>query len=239
MARRLADPVSERLNETKRALILSQVSGGVGHEFNNILTRVICLAEDIQDEPDLRIVHARAEALIETAERGAEIVRRLMTYASNTLVVVKPVDIGQAVAEWGDDQAAEDLTVAADGGGATAMVDPLLLGPVLDELLKNARQAGATRIEVACTSEPDDRTSMVVFKDNGSGMDAATASRATEPFFTTRTAGEGVGLGLSIVKGALNQWGGRMQLMSQPGKGTEVRLVLSTPGALPPRSSSG
>ena len=120
---------------------------------------------------------------------------------------------------------------------ATAMIDPVLLGPVLDELLKNARQAGAARIEVACISAPDHRTPMVVFTDDGSGMDAATAAQAAEPFFTTRAIDQGVGLGLSMVKGALNQRGGQVRLVSQPGKGTEVRLMLSTSGALPPRGT--
>ena len=238
MARRLADPVGVRRSEANRALLLSQASGEIGHAFNNILTRVICLAEDIQDEPDPQVVRAHAETLIVTAERGAQIVRCHMTCAGNTSVEVKPVDLGQALAEWSNDQTAEDLTVRIEGGDATAMVDPVLLGPVLDELLKNARQAGAARIEVACISEPDHRAPIVVFADDGPGMDAVTAARATEPFFTTR-AGQGVGLGLSMVKSALNQWGGRMQLVSRTGRGAEVRLLLSAPGASPAAGSTG
>lgn len=71
-----ARAVEAQLTEARGVLLVSQVDGGVGHEFNNLLSRVICLAEEIQEEPDLQVIHAYAETLIVTAERGAEIVRR-------------------------------------------------------------------------------------------------------------------------------------------------------------------
>ena len=223
-----ARAVQAKLDEAKRNLLLSQVSGGIGHEFNNLLSRVICLAEDIQGERDPAAVRQRAETLIETAERGAQVVRRLMTYAGGALIDVRSVSIALALAEWGDGRNAEDLAVDIDGCTAIVTVDPALFRAVLDELLANARQDGASRIEVSCEKTSDGGALDVIIADDGPGMDAATAARATEPFFTTRPVGAGVGLGLSMVKGALDQWGGRLHIASQVGKGTTIRLTLPT-----------
>ncbi|MGZ9098614.1 MAG: hypothetical protein ACXW3O_02820 [Brevundimonas sp.] len=84
-----ARAVEARFDEARRELLASEVDGGVAHEFNNLLSRVICLAEEIQDEADLRVVHERAETLIVTAERGAEIVRRHMACGGTAAAEVR------------------------------------------------------------------------------------------------------------------------------------------------------
>lgn len=220
-----------RLDEAKRALLLSSVSGGIGHEFNNLLSRVICLAEEIQDETDLQAISNAAESLIVTAEQGAVVVRRLMTYAGSTLTDVQAVDLRAALEAWRDACPDDDLTVDLPDPSATILTDPVLLRASLDELRKNARQAGATRVAVSCKIEPGEPIAVIV-SDNGSGMDAMTVARAADPFFTTRAVGEGVGLGLSMVKGMLRQSGGKLQIVSQPGKGATVTLFLPAPRRL-------
>lgn len=76
-----AGAVEARLSEDLRAPLAPQADGGAGHDFNNLLSRVISLAEEIQDQSDLQVIHGHAETLIVTAERGAEIVRRHMAGA--------------------------------------------------------------------------------------------------------------------------------------------------------------
>jgi signal transduction histidine kinase len=220
-----------KLDEAKRALLLAEVSGGIGHEFNNLLSRVMGLAEDIQDESGPGAVHSLAETVIETAERGAQVVRRLMTYAGSVPPDVQLVDLKMLATFWRTEQPADDLVFDTADCTAEVLVDPALLKACLEELLKNARQAGASEIRIDCRPEAAGQMTALVVADDGAGMDATTLARATEPFFTTRAVGEGVGLGLSMVKGALDQWGGRLRLVSELGKGTTVTLLLPTPGA--------
>lgn len=225
--------VEAKLAEAKRALLLCQASGAAGHEFNNLLSRVICLAEEIQEESDAREVYKYAERLILTAEQGAGVVRQLMTYAGGSALDVQAVDLDQALVSWRAGAITDGLVLDVGSCMATVLIDPVLLRASLDELLSNARQAGATRIAVVCAQDPIDLTTVVDVVDDGVGMDALTVSRATEPFFTTHPAGSRVGLGLSVVKGALDQWGGGLELVSQLGKGTTVKMRLPPPRATP------
>lgn len=220
-----------KLEEARRALLLTEVSGGMGHEFNNLLSRVMGLAEDIQDESQPGRVHDLAETLIETAERGAQVVRRLMTYSGSVSPDLRPVDLGELATSWRSDQQDRDLSLEPADCAAQVLVDPSLLRACLGELVANARQAGASRITVGCARASDEQMLALSVADDGAGMDAATLARATQPFFTTRAVGGGVGLGLSMVKGALNQWGGRLKIVSEPGKGTTVTLLLPTLGS--------
>lgn len=84
----------------------------IGHEFNNLLGRVICLAEEIQDEKDPQQIHERAEALIETAERGADILRRLLTTIGGLLAEARG-DIALPFGQRRAAIAADDLTPGA------------------------------------------------------------------------------------------------------------------------------
>lgn len=83
-----------QLNEVRRALLAPQVAGGVQHELNNLLARVICIAENIQDETDLGLIHEHAESLIVAAARGAELMRRYMASAANGATDAPAVDMG-------------------------------------------------------------------------------------------------------------------------------------------------
>jgi signal transduction histidine kinase len=220
-----------KLHDTKRALLLREVSGGIGHEFNNLLSRVMGVAEDIQEEVGAGPVHGLAETLIETAERGAQVVRRLMTYAGSVAPDLRPVDLEVVLAAWLAAQDRPEVVLATGDCNAQVLLDPALLKVCLDELLKNARQAGAMAVRVGCSWDRGEHILALSVADDGGGMDGDSLGRATQPFFTTRSVGEGVGLGLSMVKGALNQWGGRLRIVSEPGKGTTVTLLLPTLGS--------
>lgn len=220
-----------KLEEAKRALLLAEVAGGIGHEFNNLLARVMGIAEDIQDDAGPGRISGLAETLIETAERGAQVVRRLMTYAGSVAPSLELVDPAALLRSWRGETGGGDVSLEADAAAPAVLVDPALLRACLDELLKNARQAASTAVAVGCRWEPSEQVLKLWVADNGSGMDATTRGRATQPFFTTRAVGEGVGLGLSMVTGALGQWGGRLTVASEPGKGTTVTLLLPTLGS--------
>lgn len=225
-----ARTLQAKLVEARRTAFLAQFAGGAWHEFNNLLARVICLAEEIQQDCETPQVHDRAETLIVTAERGAEVVRRMMRHAAAPMADLQAVNLGQHLEAWRAGAAADGLEIDLDGSAPVAIADPLLLEACLDELLKNAKQAGATRIVIVCQGEAGDFPVSLAFGDNGTGMEDSIASRAVTPFFTTHA--ESLGLGLSLVQGAVIQWGGKLVLVSQPGKGTTAKLFLPALGPL-------
>ena len=93
------------------------------------------------------------------------------------------------------------------------------------DIARNSLEAGATKLTLNVTERPEEDVLEIVVRDNGRGMDSQALSRATDPFYTTRTTRR-VGLGLSLLKAACERCGGVFTVRSEPGKGTSVRCTL-------------
>ncbi|WP_137179589.1 hybrid sensor histidine kinase/response regulator [Roseomonas sp. AR75] len=238
------------LHEAQKMDTLGQLTGGVAHDFNNLLMAVL---------GNLGIARRRAEvtapellrqldSAVQAAERGATLTQRLLAFARRQDLKPMPVDLqdllmgveallrrsaGPLVALELD--APEDLP--------PALVDPHALELALVNLAVNARDAmpegGKVRIRLALVDGPAPgrlpagRWLTVAVSDTGSGMDEATLARAVEPFFTTKAAGQGTGLGLSMVHGLAAQSGGALVLDSAPGHGTTATLWLPATSRVP------
>lgn len=92
------------------------------------------------------------------------------------------------------------------------------------DVLQNAREAGATRVELVIEEDPDQDRLVIEVRDNGKGMDRETVRKVLDPFFTTRKTRR-VGLGLPLFARAAEQCGGGLEIDSEPGRGTTVRAV--------------
>jgi signal transduction histidine kinase len=126
---------------------------------------------------------------------------------------------------------AKTFTVEAPAGLPPISSDPLALEQILVNLLINATQAldkeeSRVTLKVALGETRDERF-IIEVSDNGCGMDAATRRKIFDPFFTTKPAGAGTGLGLSIVHRLVEELGGRIEVVSEPGQGTTFRLFFS------------
>jgi signal transduction histidine kinase len=126
---------------------------------------------------------------------------------------------------------AKTFTVEVPAGLPPISSDPLALEQILVNLLINAAQAldkeeSWITLKVAVGEAREERFIMEV-SDNGCGMDAATRRKIFDPFFTTKPAGAGTGLGLSIVHRLVEELGGRIEVVSEPGQGTTFRLFFS------------
>lgn len=230
---RLEDVTEERqrraqLAEAKRRALIAEVAGGVGHQFNNLLARLICQAESIQDATTSDELHAMAEQIITTAEAGAETLRRLMTYAGGAVVDCRDVELTPLVEAW-KSGLESPLIIDAGGMGGAVVADHDLLRASFDELHANAVQASATALHLRCAGAGADRVVLEII-DDGVGMTPEDCARAADPFFTRKRVGDGAGLGLSMVQGAMRQCGGSLEIVSHPGKGTTVRLMLARGG---------
>ncbi len=235
-----------RLAQSEKLQALGGLAGGIAHDFNNILQAVAGAAVLIQQHSDDQTkVNRLAQSTISAAERGASIARRLLAFARSDELRVEPVataevldgvcdvlthTLGSAIAVRTQFAAALPNLLADRGQLETALVN-------LGTNARDAMPRGGT-LTLSAASEwvlPGTAHAaglaagpyvLISVTDTGSGMDAATLSRAIEPFFTTKPPGQGTGLGLALVKGFAEQSGGGMTIESAPGVGTTVRLWL-------------
>ncbi len=239
---------------------LGQLTGGLAHDFNNLLTVVIgnlsLLVEQRRDIPETQEL---AEPALMAARRGAELIRRLLSFARQQPLKAVAVDADQALADVARmvrGSMPETLQIEAQCGVQPlwTWVDPSELETALLNLLINARDATAGTGKVTLHVEeevllPDaagarqlapGRYVRIDVTDTGCGMDEATLSRLFEPFFTTKPAGAGTGLGLAMVYGFVHQSGGAIDVQSKPGHGATFSLWLpathvpAEPAAEPP-----
>jgi signal transduction histidine kinase/CheY-like chemotaxis protein len=226
----------------QRMTALGELAGGIAHDFNNTLQAVAGNAERIKRRPnDTAEVRRLAHMVLEAAERGSAISRRLLAFARRDALSPEPVDPVEMLTDMREllrRTLGSSITVhaVAAPGLPWFLADRRQLETVLMNLASNARDAlpNGGDVTLSAVSEiitSDDQLAhggyiRLSVADNGTGMDPDTLDRAAEPFFTTKPQGKGTGLGLSMAKGFAEQSGGRMAIVSAPDRGTEVTLWL-------------
>lgn len=226
--------MDDRLVEAMRLVLMGQIAGGVSHDLNNVFGKIIGLAEMTQDQlADRPEARAELETLITVAEQGAQLVGRLETGCGRE--VAEPQAFDLAILVHAACVAGEARhpglypRVGAPAEPCRVVADPALARVALDAVLDNAARWGARRIEVSCRIIPASggkAAAEVTVRDDGDGMAPEVRERAFDPFFTTRSAGGGQGVGLSLARLAMDACGGRIEADSVHGEGTTVRLLL-------------
>ncbi len=234
------------LIQAQKMEAIGQLTGGLAHDFNNLLTVIIGNLAALQDQrPDDALVNEFIEPALQSARRGAQLIKRLLTFSRQQPLAPQTTEIGRLVTDLARlvrRSLPESITISTDLGGNSlhALVDPAQLESALLNFALNARDAMpaggylhmATRTTELADTEAKGfdvapgRYAVIEVSDNGCGMDAATLSRVYEPFFTTKRFGLGSGLGLSMAYGFARQSGGGICIQSQPGQGTTVIMVL-------------
>jgi signal transduction histidine kinase len=226
---------------------LGQLTGGVAHDFGNILQLLTNELELIRRRTPDEFSRLRAECALRATARGTKLTRQLLTFAKRQPLQFDTVDLNARVAD------VVEMTRGSLGGTTIELALAPDLWPVVTDaneldsailnLIVNARDAmtdgGVLRIATSNTQstrddgQPGDFV-RIDFIDTGHGMTAEVLARAWEPFFTTKPAGKGTGLGLATVYGFVRQSGGNARLESTPGTGTTVSLLLpkGAPSAL-------
>jgi two-component system NtrC family sensor kinase len=233
----------QALLRAQRLEAVGQLTGGVAHDFNNLLTVIIGSVELLERRPDdVATVRRLARNIKSASERGAEITAKLLAFSRQQRIDPRTADVNaslrafepllrQAVNERVTitfDLAASVFPVSLDPGQFEAAVLNLV-GNARDAMPQGGRITIATRNAVIDGASPDLRQGpavRVIVRDDGAGMDAETAAKAIEPFFTTKGVGRGTGLGLSQVYGFAKQSGGDLRIETAPGCGASIELVL-------------
>lgn len=225
------------LRQTQKMEVLGQLTGGVAHDFNNLLAIILGNLELLRKgNTDAQRARQLIEVAIQGVQRGSMLTQRMLAFARRQTLAPEPVDVIALINGMVDLLQRSlgpqyELQLPQADLVAVANVDENQLEMALLNLIVNARDAmpegGLIKVIVETLgTDPSSRQIAVKVVDHGSGMDAETLARATDPFFTTKGPTKGTGLGLSMVHGFAAQSGGRLHLSSTPGEGTEATILL-------------
>lgn len=242
------DMLEDRLRQSQKMEALGQLTGGLAHDFNNMLAIIIgnlSLLKRRLERGD-RAVERYAEQALKGADRAATLTHRLLAFARKQPLAPEAIACNRLIAAMSDllrrslGESIRIETVAAPDLWTT-QADANQLENAILNLAVNARDAmpkgGRLIIETdnvhldeAYAAQnpgvPAGPYVLVALTDTGSGMPPEVAAKAFDPFFTTKPVGQGTGLGLSQVYGFVRQSGGHVAIYSEPDRGTTVRLYL-------------
>lgn len=234
------------LAQAQKMEAIGQLTGGLAHDFNNMLTVLMGNLEG------LREVLGNHPAVTEfvdpargAAQAGAELIKRLLTFSRQQPIAPVAVEVGALVQRLSrlircSLPSTISILTPAPEGWLVALADPHQLESALLNLALNARDAmpNGGELHIVCSQEalagaeavelelaPGPYVQIAV-SDNGTGMDGATLAHMFEPFFTTKTFGCGSGLGLPMVYGFVKQSAGSVRIRSRQAVGTTVALLL-------------
>lgn len=247
--------MEKQLAQAQKMEAVGQLTGGVAHDFNNRLTTILGSLELLQRQlPDRADSQRLINMAIRAVEGGASLTRQLLTYSRRQVLESRVLNVTGSIHEMVPlfrQTLGEDIEVQFVQHDRAWLIktDPGLLENALLNLALNARDAMPdggkliieTRNVVLEGNYLQDHVYahagehvLVTVSDSGTGIPRAVLSRVLEPFFTTKEPGRGTGLGLSMVYGFMRQSGGHMDVYSEEGHGTSVKLYFPRyAGAVP------
>jgi len=246
----------QQLAHSRRLEAIGQLAGGLAHDLNNALAPILTHANvAMEDVPAGSDLHQDLAEVVESAQRARGLVRRLVAFARRQPLEVVPLDLSEVVARLAPmlrDVLGRHgaLELSLERGLPPVEADRASLETVLVNLASNARDAlpdgGQVRVATAAVALDEaaagalelraGRHVQLSLSDSGAGMPPEVLAHLFEPFFTTKEVGQGTGLGLASVHGAVKQQGGAVTVESAPGQGTTFRVLLPAgrrPAALP------
>jgi len=242
------EAAEQQWRQSQKMEALGQLTGGVAHDFNNMLAIIVGNLEILLrrlPESEARCRTFASNALT-GAQRAAELTKRLLAFSRQQSLQPKPVDVHQCVQDVSvmlHRSLGENIEIETVQGAGLwrAYVDRPQLESALLNLAVNARDAmqGHGKLTIETANVFLDRSYadvhndvvpgqyvMIAITDTGGGMSAEVLSKAFDPFFTTKEVGQGTGLGLSQVHGFIKQSHGHIKIYSELGVGTTVKLYL-------------
>jgi two-component system, cell cycle sensor histidine kinase and response regulator CckA len=241
--------LEENLRQAQKMESLGTLAGGIAHDFNNILAIILghaSLHKKLENTPEK--FSQSIEAIVSATNRGAGLVRQLLTFARKADTLVEPVELNTTIQDL--------LKLLHETFPKTVLIETNLtpdmppisgdstqINQVLINLCVNARDAMpaggkltiATKLLSGSSARqrfPDASSheyEQIDVTDTGFGMDESTRSRIFEPFFTTKERGKGVGLGLAVVFGIISSHNGFIYVDSSRGKGTAFHILFPVP----------
>jgi len=230
---------------------LGRLSAGVAHEINNplaIINEKAGLIKDIftyrEDYNKVSKLMELIEAVISSVDRCANITRRLLNFARNSDMMVKPIVLKEVITDvlgfMGKEAQYRCIDVSIDVADDANMIesDQGRLQEIFLNLITNAFAAveDGGKIEITVRKKEQDRVAICI-SDNGYGISEENLDKIFEPFFSTRISVGGTGLGLSITYGLIQELGGRIRVESRVDEGTKFKITLPLQQKVQPEST--
>ncbi len=242
--------LEEQMRQVQKMEAVGRLAGGVAHDFNTLLGSILGYTEMMLDDlEESEPMHRVARQIHRAAERGAGLTRQLLAFGRRQVLQPKTVDLSRVVGELDElfkrlvpaniqlvkESAPEVLPVRVDASQIEQVLINLMVNAV-DAMPRGGRLEVATRKAAAVGEdgsgqELGTRVQLIV-SDSGHGMDPQTVSRIFEPFYSTKEAGRGTGLGLSTVYGIVTQSGGTIEVETDVGAGSTFTISLPWAGEL-------
>jgi two-component system cell cycle sensor histidine kinase/response regulator CckA len=240
--------LEDRLAQTQKMESLGTLAGGIAHDFNNLLNIILGYLSLLENAAGERADTPRLlETIRRAAERGANLIKQLLTFARKSEPRLDPVRLSEVAGDVVK-LAREtfprtiEITTAGDDNAPLVTADAAQLHQAFLNLCLNARDAmpGGGRLSVShgkvdrvtlASRYPDtegEEYSFIRIEDTGAGMDESVKKRVFEPFFTTKGQSAGTGLGLSLVYGIVKEHRGYIDIQSEPGQGAAFTVYLPT-----------
>jgi len=261
--RDLTDKIAaeERIRQSEKMEAIGQLTGGIAHDFNNILTVITGTIEIL----DAAVTHEPRLAAItrmmdEAAARGADLTRHLLAFARRQPLDPREIDVNSLIIDTArllrpTLGAHIEIESAFASETCLALVDPNQLATAILNLALNSRDAmpnggkliletGSVYLDENYARLRDDvrpgRYALIAVSDTGTGIPAVILDKVFDPFFTSKGPGKGTGLGLSMVYGFVKQSAGHIEIYSEEGYGTTIKMYLppGTGVALEPEAGS-
>ncbi len=237
----------EHLRQAQKMEAIGALTGGISHDFNNILTTILGYGEFIRDELEENSpLKKYIEMIISSGTKAARLTQSLLAFSRKQVIRPEPLKVNSVVGKMETMMSrliGENIEISAElsDDPLVVMADSVQLEQVMMNLATNARDAmpeGGTILVKTETMEIDSmfieshgfgkpgKYALISLSDNGTGMKENVLQHIFEPFFTTKEVGKGTGLGLSVVYGIIKQHEGFINVYSEPGIGTTYKILL-------------
>jgi len=243
--------LENRQRRSQKLEAIGVLAGGIAHDFNNILLSIVGHTELAMRDPGLSAEsRGDLDRVLKGAQRGRELVKRILLFSRDTEVVKAPVRLDRMVTEALNLMRASlpssvEIRTRFDPETPVVLSDETQLHQILVNLATNSLHAMPNGGTLTITVEPfritpdyaaahpgiePGRAARISVSDTGTGMAPDVLERALEPFFTTKPPGQGTGLGLSVIHGIVRSHRGALELASVEGRGTTITIVLPQGG---------
>ena len=244
----------EYLRQIQKMESIGNLAGGIAHDFNNLLFPIIGMSELLlEDLPEDSLEYKNVQVILEAGKRGRDLVQQILSFSRQSKKENIPVRLQQILKEAlklsrstipSSIQINQDIQ--EDCGWV--MADPIQLHQIVINLITNAyhavdqsggeinvqlKEIFVTKDNSSAKLNSDGKYVMLRISDNGCGIEAAIKNKIFDPYFTTKDKNKGTGLGLAVVYGIVQDYGGEILVDSNVGEGTVFSIYLPLPEQLP------